>query len=499
MKGLFLMLILLPLFADAQLSVAKIFTSDMVLQRAKPVHIWGKAAPGSPVRVVFAGMERSAIAAIDSAWTIEFKKQPANPNPQEIKINSGQQTFVLKNILIGDVWVCSGQSNMEFPMAREAHFSTEKYGAKQPLIRLYNPSPAGRNVYAVAYTDSLNKRLTPERFYEGKWQTCDSASVKTMSAVAYYFAKSIVQKEHVPIGLVHLAIGGAPIETFISRETLQKSIQFAEKVKGNWLDNPSLPEWVRKWGWENIGKNSTGFGDEFGLNHAYKPGFAYECGIEPLLALPVKGVIWYQGESNSLEKERADEYPALQKLLVKNYRSGWKQPDMPFYWVQLSSIDTTNYQSRYWPEFRNNQRILLDEISHGGMAVCSDIGFKNNVHPTDKKTVGERLARWALNQDYGEKSIVKSGPLPVKAGYKNGRVEIRFRFADGLKAGNGKPLTGFSLDGKMDREAKINGANVLISSNKKPAFVYYGWKPYCNANLINAAGLPASTFKIPVH
>lgn len=170
-----------------------------------------------------------------------------------------------------------------------------------------------------------------------------------MSAVAYYFAKAIVEKENIPVGIINLSIGGAPIETFISKEALRRNEKFASKVSGNWLENESLPEWIRQRGKENVGNNANGFKDDLGLNHAYKPGFAYACGIEPLLAFSIKGIIWYQGESNSLEKEKVEEYRALLHLMIGDYRIKWKQPDMPFYWVQLSSIDTANYQSKLWP------------------------------------------------------------------------------------------------------------------------------------------------------
>jgi sialate O-acetylesterase len=387
---------------------------------------------------------------------------------------------------------------MEWPMMKEIHWKEEKINTKQPLIRFVNPPPAGRYVYGVAYTDSLNRRLNRNDFYLWySWQSADSNTTRDMSAVAYYFARSIVDKENIPIGLINISIGGAPLETFISREALQRSKRFASKAEGNWLENKSLPEWVRQRGRENVGTNVIGYRDELGLNHAYKPGFAFESGIKPLLAMPVKGVIWYQGESNSLEKERVEEYRELMHLLIDDYRAAWKKPAMPFYWVQLSSIDTTNYKSQFWPEFRDQQRKLLEDVKAGGMAVSSDIGFKDNVHPTNKKAVGERLARWALRQVYKE-NIVPSGPLPLQAEYKNGKLIISFQYAKGLRTSDQKPLRGFSIDGHSEVAAVIANDRVLIEAKQKPAIVYYGWKPYSDANLVNAENLPASSFKINV-
>lgn len=498
MKWFLLFLSMLPLFAFGQLRFAEIFSDNMVLQRDKPISVWGKAAPGKKVVVQFSHQKKVTAARVDSVWKVTFAKRNATSYPLSILITSGNERLQLSNILIGDVWIASGQSNMEWPMSKEMHWQEEKKNTLQPLIRLNNPPPAGRYVYGVAYTDSLNKRLTEDSFYLWRsWQTCDSNTVKDMSAVAYYFAKAVVAKEHIPIGLINLSIGGAPIETFISREALQHDERFASKAEGNWLENKNLPEWIRQRGRENVGNNSNGYKDDLGLNHAYKPDFAYESGIKPLLLLPIKGVIWYQGESNSLEKERVEEYKDLLHLLISDYRKAWKQPDMPFYWVQLSSIDTANYQSRYWPQFRDEQRKLLNEIKNGGMAVCSDIGFRNNVHPTNKKDVGERLARWALNKTYNE-AVVPSGPLVSDAKYDDKKVIVSFQYGKDLQTADGKALRGFSFDGKSDVEAVIQNNVVVIYTNEKPALVFYGWKPYTDANLVNAEMLPASTFKVDV-
>lgn len=491
-----LFLLLLPLLAFSQLRVAPVFSGNMVLQRNKPVHIWGIAAPGKRVTVSFAGQQKSVSVQPDSTWNVSLKKQAANIHPQTLILSCDGEKLVLENILIGDVWLCSGQSNMEWPMEKEMHWKEESKIANQPLIRLNNPPPAGRYVYGVPYTDSLNKRLNTTDFYQWQpWRICDSNTVKDMSAVAYYFAKTIVEKEGVPIGLINLSIGGAPIETFISREALDK--RFAAKVQGNWLENEALPKWIRERGKQNVGNNPAGYKDDLGLNHAYKPGFAYESGVKPLLPFPIKGVLWYQGESNSLEQERVEEYKDLLHLLINDYRKGWKQPSMPFYWVQLSSIDTAHYQSQFWPQFRDEQRRLLAKIKNGGMAVSSDIGFKNNVHPTNKKAVGERLSRWALKQVYGE-NIVPSGPLPLQARYENGNVIVTFRYADGLRTADGKALRGFSFDGQTDVKAVIQTNRVLMPASTKPATVYYGWKPFSDANLVNEERLPASTFKLDV-
>lgn len=483
---------------EGQLRLAPVFGDNMVLQRDRPVHFWGSAIPGASVHITFGGVARVVRAEPDSSWSVFFPARRAGATPLEARFESDGAVDVLKNLLIGDVWICSGQSNMEFPFEREVHAAEEAAHAGQPLIRFCNPAPAGRYVYGVAYGDSLLRRLRADSFYRWDgWRTCDSLTVRPMSAVAYYFAKALVARTHIPIGLINLSIGGAPIETFISREALAASPAFAAKVRpGNWLENEALPAWTRERGRQNVGGARVD-GDAWGPNHAYKPGFAFDGGIRPLLPMAVKGVIWYQGESNSLEADRVREYPDLLRLLIADYRAGWHAPRLPFYWVQLSSIDTAHYSSRYWPEFRDGQRQLLASVAHGGMAVCSDLGAKNDVHPRDKKDVGERLARWALDNDY-PLAVTPSGPLPLRARYRSGAVVLSFRYGRGLRSADGEPLREFSFDGVHDRPAVIGGMTVRIPCAVKPGFVYYGWHPFSTGNLVNGEGLPASTFKIRV-
>ncbi len=496
MKGL-VILLLSPFCVSAQLQLAKIFTDNMVLQRDKPIRVWGKASPGKTVSISLGKEKRSAKAKTDSSWNLSLPSLHADSIPQAMTVTCGGERISLKNILIGDLWVCIGQSNMEWPMIREMHFKDEFGHSDQPLIRFYNPGYAGKNIFGVAFTDSVVHRLNTERFYEGEWQNSDSNSIKTMSAVAYFFGKNIVSKTHVPVGLINLSIGGAPLEAFIDTQTLKSSKQFSSKVKGDWLNNDELPVWARERGRQNVGAIPNVPADENGKNHGYKPGFAYKSGIEPLLQMPVKGILCYQGESNAQEKDRVNEYGSLTKLLIDDYRAKWHEPRLPFYFVQLSSIDTVKYKGHLWPAFRNEQRKILALAANTGMAVCSDIGAKDDVHPTNKKDVGERLAKWALYQVYHQE-VTPSGPLALKAKYENGKIEITFRYGNGLATSDNKPLRGFSTTGIGDIDALIKDEKVILRAAERPAFIYYGWKPFSDANLVNSEKLPASTFKIKV-
>ncbi|MFC4094568.1 sialate O-acetylesterase [Euzebyella saccharophila] len=480
-----------------QLNVPKIFTDNMVLQRDKPIHLWGKGSLNTSLKVQFGKETVTTRVNQDSTWSILLKERRANSTPQSIEITDGVDKIILSNILIGDIWICIGQSNMEWPMEKEEHLKEELSNAQQPLLRFYNPIYAGKGIYNEVFTDSVLQLLNKKSFFQGSWAVSDSSSIKKMSAVGYYFAKRILEEEHVPIGLVNMSIGGAPIETFVGVKAMKNSPQFIRKAKGNWLTNEELPVWIRERGDKNVGKIPVINQDELGSNHAFKPGFAFSAGIEPMLQMPIQGILWYQGESNAQELERVYEYAELQKLLIEDYRKQWKQPKMPFYWVQLSSIDTLKYKSHYWPEFRNEQRKLLEEIDNSGMVVTSDIGAKNDVHPTNKKDVGKRLARWALKNTYGH-GIIPSGPLPYSADFKDGKVVISYEYGDGLTTSDGKSLRGFSLDGKSPVKTYINKDKIVVPTVRKPKFLYYAWQPWTDANLVNFENLPASTFKIKV-
>ncbi|NCB67690.1 MAG: sialate O-acetylesterase [Bacteroidia bacterium] len=487
------------MYVNATPVLDKVFSDNMVLQRDKNIRVSGRGIPGEGVEIIFGGKIKSTQVGNDSLWVVNFPPRKSCAVPHELIVRSGGAEIVLRNILIGDVWLCSGQSNMEWTMGKEMYYKQALKSANQPLVRFCNPWPAGRYVYGEAFKPDLLKRLTPGNFYRWeKWQICDSTTLAAQSAVAYYFAKMVAERTGVPVGIVNVSLGGAPIETFIARDALAASKQFAPKVKpGNWLNNESLPVWPRERGRQNVGSQPDAFADDLGPNHGYKPGFAFEGGVKSLSQLAIKGVLWYQGESNAQETERVEEYDALFMLMVRNYRAEWKNQRMPFYWVQLSSIDTLHYKSHFWPQFRDLQRLTLRKVRHGGMAVSSDIGSRHDVHPTNKKDVGERLARWALAQDYGQE-ITPSGPLPLKAKYRKGQVEITFQYSEGLKTSTGNEIKGFSTDGKTEIRAFVERDRVIIPVSEKPGFVYYGWKPFSDANLVNGEGLPASTFKIEV-
>lgn len=500
MKKLFLSGLLAGLLVfpcAAQLQLAPIFSDNMVLQRDQSIPVWGKGTPGAEITLSFGEIRKTGTVREDSSWSVTLPPKAASTVPQMLIVASEGQEIRLNNLMTGDIWLCLGQSNMQWPMEREMHFTEEWPNSRQPQLRFYNPTYAGEHVFGAPLPDSVLRQLQPETFYQGVWEVSDTSTVRAMSAVGYYFGKIIQQSVQIPIGLIDLSIGGAPIETFIRLEALRQDENFAAKTQGNWVENPALPVWVRERGRQNTDKASHAPGDENGPNHAFKPGFAFDAGIVQLIPFPVKGILWYQGESNAQEMERVQEYAALCRLMLRDYRRLWKAPKLPFFYVQLSSIDTLRYKGHLWPQFRDEQRRMMQTIPHSGMAVCSDIGDPNDVHPRNKKFVGQRLAQWALAQVYG-KTVTPSGPLPRKAVFRKGEVRITFHYGEGLDTSATGPLNGFSLDGQTDAPAFLEKGRVCIPAAAKPEWAYYGWKPFSDGNLCNSAGLPASTFKIKV-
>lgn len=492
--------------SEAQFSLAKVFGSGMVLQREQPIHVWGKGIPAQSVTGRFSAENQETTIASDSSWHLVFKKQKANLTPQKILISNGDTIIELTNILIGDVWISAGQSNMAFMLKNDQFARQTLHNAQHFNLRLLNWQ-AGVTTYNFPYKPAEISRLKPENFYAGSWQMADSLTTRDFSAVAFYFGQMVQASTNIPIGLIHLAVGGSPCEAWIRAEAVKDDAELAKIFRGNWLTNSNLEPWCVERGYQNldnlIQKKYELLNDSLGYNHPFKPSFLYQAGIEPLLNFPIKGMIWYQGESNSLSLGRVNQHEKLFPLLIQDWRRNWKQGDFPFYFCQLSSIGTEKgYKSQYWPEFRDSQRRIAATIPHVGMAVTSDYGHPSDVHPTNKKVVGERLARLALAETYHQK-IAASGPVFLKVKKKTNQFILTFQHTErGLKTADSQVVRGFELEeasGKRaDVQAIIKGKTIIIPANKSTTYrrLFYAWQPYTTANLINSEGLPASTFVV---
>ncbi len=505
MKSILLLLLLLPAAGlRAELLLAPVFTDHMVLQRDVPLPVWGRATPGEAVTVEFAGEKKTAVTDSAGRWLARLGPQAASATARGLRVSAAGESREIIDVLVGEVWLCAGQSNMEWPLARELHAEAELPRASHPGIRFFNPAYAGKGSGGRLFTAEEVARLTPGGYYRGAWEVCTSGSAARMSAIGYFAARDLHAALGVPIGIIHLAVGGSPAEAWVSRETLAGDLALRDMTEGDWLGNPALEAWCRQRGQENLGSAPLGGADGGGPDHPFKPGFLWDAGIEPLLPFGLRGVLWYQGESNSLSLARVRQHEILLPLLVRDWRQGWGRPDLPFLCCQLSGIDANPYRSEFWPEFRDSQRRLLEAIPYSGMVVTADVGNRADVHPRDKATVGARLARLALAQVYG-RDLESGGPLPKLARVRENEVVVTFTHATGgLRARDGQALRGFEIvaadNNIIPAHAMIDGATVLLSyqAGLAPRRIRYGWQPFPDGNLENSDALPATTFMLDV-
>jgi sialate O-acetylesterase len=341
---------------NQELSLALPFSGHMVLQSRAKTTVWGRACPKAEVAVSFASQVKKTRANDHGEWRVKLDPLAVSDAPQELCVSSGRQEVVCRDVLVGEVWLCAGQSNMEWPLAAEAHADRETPLANRPGIRLLNFTYAGQGYFAKPFDDAVLARLTPDEFYEGRWRKCTPRSASKLSAVGYYFAKELDDAVDPPIGVINLAVGGSPAEAWIRRDALAAAAELSAMLKGDWLENDALDSWCRRRGVENLGDALAAdqylATDDSGPNHPFKPGFLWDAGIAELAPFPIRGVLWYQGESNAPERWRIPQHERLFRLLVDDWRQQWGRGDFPFLFCQLSSIGTEQgYQSHYWPEF----------------------------------------------------------------------------------------------------------------------------------------------------
>lgn len=466
------------------LQMPELYTDDMVLQYGQPLKIQGKANAGEKITVSIGKQQQQAIAASNGKWTVTLQPLKAG-GPYTLTIAAGKQKLTYNNVLVGEVWLCSGQSNMEFYLNWSVTAKKDVPEAANNNIRLYDMKARWRTD-AVEWDASVLDSLNHLQYYvDTKWNVCSPKTAGNFSAVAYYFGKKLQDSLQVPVGLICNAIGGSPTEAWVDRSTLE--YQFPAILR-NWTQNDFIQDWVRGRAALNVKKSTDKL-----QRHPYEPCYLYESGIRPLEQFPIKGIIWYQGESNAHNREAHEK---LFKLLVESWRKNWGDASLPFYFVQLSSIDRPS-----WTWFRDSQRRLMEKIPHTGMAVCSDRGDSLDVHPKMKKEVGERLAAWALNKTYGRKNVVPSGPLYKSIQINGEAAYLSFDYADGLTTSDGKPIRTFEVAGEDElfypAQAVVENGKLKVWSDKvkNPKTVRYGWQPFTRANLVNSAGLPASTFR----
>jgi len=480
-----------PTLVHGEVRLPKILASHMVVQRELPVHVWGWAGAGEAVTVSFRGETKTATTDDLSQWSVYLAPGAAG-GPFVLTVK-GTNAISLDDVLVGDVWLASGQSNMEFAMRQAATAAADLPKAANDRIRLM--------IVSKVYSDY------PKTDVDGVgWAASTPDTAKDFSAVAWYFAREIESREHVPVGVVDSTWGGTVAEAWTSMTALGADASLAPVFAARGAQTAAestalLADVARKRQVEEAkaqGKPEPQYPWHPLLN-MWAPAMLWNGMIAPLTPFPIRGVIWYQGESNSMVARDPAIYNRLFPTLIEDWRRQWQIGDFPFLYVQLANFKSTPAED--WAIIREAQRRTL-ELRGTGMAVTIDIGNPDNVHPTDKLTVGQRLALAARSISYGEK-LEFSGPLFRQVTTENSSLRVWFDHAEGLEARNGA-LTGFEVAGAdgnfAPADARIEhsaeGSTIVLTSSAvaQPVAARYGWANSPECHLYNSAGLPASPF-----
>lgn len=453
----------------AEIVLPRIFGHNMVLQQGKPLAIWGKASAGETVTIQFTGQNLTTSADASGKWSVTLKPLKASAIPTELVI-SGTNTIRLQNILVGEVWLCSGQSNMEYTMRKNskvnASLATQLVDGHNPVDELNYANNPQIRVFLVNRKE-LNK---PDSLHRG-WSAAQDSALRSFSAPAYFFAKELYKNLSVPIGVISSAVPGSRIEPWISEAAFREDTYYDnQKVEG-------------------------------------EPGKFYEPMIRPLAPFAVKGFLWYQGESNCFLKETTT-YSRKLKTLITSWRNAWNDQNLPFYYVSLAPFNYSESKGKVvltketLPEFREAQELVLS-LPSTGMIVTTDLASDlSDIHPPFKWEIGRRLALLALANMYDKNDVVAEGPVFDKMKVKGRTVELTFsQIGSGLISKDGQPLTGFTIAGAdgvfVPAQARIDGKHVLVSAANvpKPVAVRFAWDEAAQPNLFNREGLPARPFR----
>lgn len=435
--------------ADAAVEPNALFTDNMVLQRDMPIRIWGTAQDGEEIRVTLGN--RSATApAKEGKWHAELDSLPAG-GPHTLTIKGPEKQIEFKNVMIGEVWIASGQSNMQWSIKASAEPEKTIAEAKHPQIRLFTVKRGG------AAEPQTNVKV------ERGWVECSPETAGDFSAVAYHFGMALHKQLNVPIGLISTNVGGTAAQRWTPKEVLAGDEQLKRYAEE---------------------KNVSDL---------------YNAMIHPLLPFRIRGAIWYQGESNAGQAKR---YEILFPAMIKSWRDRWGQGDFPFLFVQLAPFMKISHEPEQsdWAELRDAQLKTLDKVTNTAMAVITDVGDEKDIHPKQKQPVGERLALAARAIAYGEK-VEYSGPLFESMTVRDGEAVLRFKHTGQGLEQRGDKLAGFTIAGEdkkfVNAEARLDGDTVIVRSPdvKDPVAVRFGWANYPVVNLWNKDGLPASPFR----
>ena len=474
----FLSVMLLAFNAWAELKIPKLFSDNMVLQRDIPAPVWGWADPGEKVTVKFKGQEQSVIADAGGKWIVRLKPLAASAQPEKLTITGKTDRKEFNNVVVGDVWLCSGQSNMA-SCFEYLGITSKVEGVDYPQIRLIG----GLGKIVPVPQDLV--------FPHKSWEPCKSANVKFFSCVGYYFGLKLWQELQIPIGLVNVSCGSSSIEAWMPPESFAAN----ERWKDNLAEMEKIQKTYRDYGTYTTNKNER-------LLIERCSACLYTYAIRPIIPFGIKGVIWYQGETNLSD----DQYARKQQSLIETWRKLWGQGDpatgagqaFPFYIVQIAPVKRAE---GFMPGFWLEQYKAVSKTKNTGIASTVDISDINTSHPKNKRDVGLRLALLALRNTYGRKGTVASGPVYKSMQITGGKIIVSFNeVGAGLTTKDGNAPDWFEIadaDGRFVKaQAKINGANVEVSTPdvKTPKFVRFAWNDIAEPNLRNKEGLPAFPF-----
>lgn len=493
---LFAVCFLLPFSANAKVKLPAIISDNMLLQQNTTVNIWGKADPSENITLQSSWDKKLYTTKADASgkWLIRITTPKQSLKSQTITIN-GQNEITVKNILIGEVWLCSGQSNMDFSVAKATGWRTgiidedkEMKDADYPEIRLFH----------------VVQKLSPEQELEecdGQWMVCNSENLKDFSAVAFFFGRNLYKNLKTPVGLIQSSWGGTHAESWTKMSVMKNDPVYAPLVKDFYEARDNYPADIEKYETDLKRYNAEKEKGNTTIKKPKKPqgimhnkalSTLWNAMVNPLLPYTIKGAIWYQGESNSI---RHWDYTHVFTNMIDSWRKEWNQGDFPFYFVQIAP----HYKQP--PQIREAQLNTWKTIRNTGMVVITDAGDSTDIHPRYKQAPGERLSRWALAKDYKQK-IAYSGPLFESMTMKGDKAELSFKYTDkGLKTNNGSEITGFVVAGEDRRfypaKAVIQNNKVIVSAKEvsAPVAVRYGWDQFFRVNLCNGEGLPASPFR----
>ena len=479
-----------------KVKLASLFTDNSVLQRNKIINIWGEADSGEKIIVSLCSQTKNTIADASNNWLVKLDPMVAG-GPFELKINE----IILKNILIGEVWLCSGQSNMGLTVKNAANGMEEIANADYPMIRLFSVKTS---------------MMDTEQFYcKGNWVECSPKTVGNFSAVAYYFGRELFNELKIPVGLIQSCVGGTAAECWIDKKVL-KSDNLFKPILNNWdekiknytsefsLFKKNYKSLIEKWMVDSAAAANDGRmpprkpSEPDGPGSRNTPSGFYNGMIAPLIPYTIQGVIWYQGEANA---KRPQQYRRLFPALIKSWREKWRLGDFPFYYVQLPNLNREPEPSKSgWAELRESQLMCLN-VPNTGMVTTIDIGESLNLHPKNKQEVGRRLALIAESKLYNNKNYY-SGPVFKSMKIDGSIIRLTFdNIANGLIAKGSDIISGFIIasDNKkfLQAEAKIEGNEILVWNKniKSPKAIRYAWADDPKCNLYNSALLPASPFR----